>query len=716
MVTALSGHDLTTSGVTNMTAIGQVVPGFHVDSSGNFFEPSLRGVGTDIAGSDSNIATYIDGVYEPNPLAWGFDFFDVKSIQVLEGPQGTLFGRDATGGAILVTTLQPSFTTHIKASLGYGSFNEIRTNVFATTGLTNDLAGSIALGYTHSDGWITNVLTGRDANPNYNYLARGKLLFKPNGKWRSILTITADGQNDPTLFATSSWHGYSDAAAFFGVPVITGNDPRKVSLSGRFGHKVFSLSGNLKIVGNLGFATFTSITAAEHDRGREYTNQSASAYPANGTLPVQPCPTLLTCSFLGTGGYTFLESASWFYTENTYSQEFDLAHTGGPVDWVGGLYYFYDAYQYNPFNTSLYGPFGPGGALTGALPPWPASAYVNTGDQHTFTMGTSAQSIAAFFNATYKLGTLTTALDKFYLTGGVRWDVDRAGVDYRAFPSVATGFTSTGYESAAQNFYSWSPRAVLRYAATHDSNIYVSYSIGVAPGLFSPSTFGTDKSPAKSERLYDVEAGYKISKRNWKLQASIFHYNYRNLQVNTYLGCCAVIFNAPYSKIYGLDLAWQQRLSRYFRLDFGFAYTHARYQYFPDASVQEFSSLYGVEAGSAFVKNVSGGMMEHTPEFSGNISPAFYIPLFGGTLTLHGHYSYRSRTFFDFAGAQRQGGYGLLNARISWTNPSGQWTYSISGQNVTNKSYLVQLLANSGGFGQAFGEPASVMAEVTYDR
>lgn len=714
-VTAVSAEKLATSGVTDMATLAQVVPGMHINSSGSFYQPTIRGVGTAYAGAESNIATYIDGVYEPNPLTNNFDFLDVQSIQVLKGPQGTLFGRNATGGAILVTTLQPSFDSHLKADVGYGSFNTTKATVFGTTGFTDHLAGSIALGYVHSDGWITNVLTGRDANPSYDYLARGKLLFQPNDGWKSILTLVADGENDPSLFAASPWRGYSDAGAFFGVPLISGDDPREVSLDGPIGHKVFTTSGNLRVEGDLGFATLKSITAVEHDRGHEFTNESASAYPAGGTLPVQPCPTLLTCSYLGTGAYAYLENVNWFDTEDTYSQEFDLNHSGGAVDWVGGLYYFNDRFQYNPFNTSLYGPFGPGGALSGALPPWPSSSYVSTGNQHTYTFGATAQSIAAFADATYKLGTLTPVLDKFYFDAGVRWDADRAGVQYQAYSSIATGFTATPYESSYKNYYSWTPRAVIRYAVTPDSSLYVSYSEGTKAGIYNFSGYGAPGGnvPVDPEYVYDVEGGYKVVKPDWQLETSIYHYNYRNLQVETYQGAVAELLNAPSSEIYGLDLHWVGRLTRIFRVDFGFAYTHARYTDFTNAPLQVFSPLYGVVNSTT---NVSGGVMERTPEYSGDIGPELDIPLYGGDFVLNASYNYQSRTSFDFADTQQQGGYGLLNVRIGWTSPSGGWTYSVSGRNVTNKPYLVQILPNAGGFGQVFGEPANIMAEVSYSR
>src|SRR5581483_1784840 len=153
------GANLEKSGVSGVLSLAQVVPGLHLDQNGNFVEPSIRGVGTEISGSGSNpnVPIYVDGVVRPNMLGDGFNFIDVESIQVLKGPQGTLFGRNATGGAIVITTEVPSFTPQLDAKAGYGSFNTGRVSLFAAGPIFGDkLAASVAAGYSHSDGWIHN--------------------------------------------------------------------------------------------------------------------------------------------------------------------------------------------------------------------------------------------------------------------------------------------------------------------------------------------------------------------------------------------------------------------------------------------------------------------------------------------------------------------------------------------------------------------------------
>jgi iron complex outermembrane receptor protein len=147
-IVAVSGAKLARSGVNDMSDLAAVVPGLHVDDAGAFFQPSIRGVGTAIAGAgaSANVATYVDGIYKPEALSNDFNFIDIDSIQVLKGPQGTLFGRNSTGGAIVVTTRTPSFTPEFEMRAGYGSFGTVNGALFASTGLTDKLAVSLALG------------------------------------------------------------------------------------------------------------------------------------------------------------------------------------------------------------------------------------------------------------------------------------------------------------------------------------------------------------------------------------------------------------------------------------------------------------------------------------------------------------------------------------------------------------------------------------------
>ena len=701
-IVAVSGAKLAKSGVNDMSDLAAVVPGLHIDDAGAFFQPSIRGVGTAIAGAgaNANVATYVDGIYKPEALSNDFNFIDIDSVQVLKGPQGTLFGRNSTGGAIIVTTRTPSFMPQLEMRAGYGSFGTVNGALFASTGLSDKLAVSLALGGQHSDGWVKNIADGKQADKSDDFAGRGKILFKPTDRMKFTLTLDAYRTNDPGLYAASSYKGWSDAA-FFGVPLSVGNS-REVSLSGPVAHIAEGGDIALKSEFDLGFATLTSYSAAQWTSGTEATNELAATFPVNGTLPSNP------------GVQVIVDNADWRYHEDTYTQEFDLAHNGkGPFDWVTGVFYYYDKTIYEPFHLGFFGPFGPGGIFS-APPPWPASSYLNTGDTLLSGFGQPNYSGAVFADGTYNWG-------KWHLTVGGRYSIDRAGERFTSYPGIGSGGFG-GYLSANHTFYAFTPRAILRYSLTDDSNVYFSFSEGTKAGLYNSSGFLSQQTYLQPERIMDYEGGYKIAGHGFRFEASGYYYDYSNLQVTTYTGGTAFEQNAKAAKIYGADVNFEARLFDHLSLNVGGAYTHARYTDFPNAALQIFCSSYcatpgtgvpaiGVVNGTA---NVDGGVMERTPTWTGNVGLAYTAELASGSLSLNGNVSYQSQSSFDFANTLKDSAHALLNLRADWTDPSRRWTLSVIGRNVTGTTYLVQVLPNAGGFGAVYGEPASVMFQIGF--
>jgi iron complex outermembrane receptor protein len=687
-VVAVSGEGLEKAGVTSMGALAEVVPALHIDAAGSAFQPSIRGIGTAIvgAGGASNIATYVDGIYKPDPYATNFNFIDVDSVQVLKGPQGTLFGRNATGGAILVTTKSPSFQPHADLKVGYGSFNTQEASAFVTGPLLADkIAASLAIGADRSDGYMRNILTNGPAAPSYSFTLRAKVLFHLTDWWKATLTFNNFRLSDPTLGTGSVYRGWTDNALLNPAPpIVTGN-----TYDVNMGFKVLNVSSgygfNLKNEWDLGFATLTSYSSAQRDKSNESLNGLAGPSPANGTPFIAGVPR----------GFAVSTQANLFQTDVTYTQELDLSRQGkGPLDWVVGAFYYNDRFDVDPFLLALYGPFGPGGL------------NVNSGLFKIYHQGATAESGAFFGDATYNLG-------KLHLTAGARYSIDRAG-EYSTtyFPKLIP------YGARSTDFYAFTPRVVARYSITADSNVYVSYSKGTKAGLYNVISFQTQPNAVAPEKIVDIEAGYKISRLTWRLETSIFHYDYRNLQVATYNQQGGFVQNAKLAEVWGGDASYRQKLTDDLTLSIGAAYTHGRYRDFPNAIYQSFSGPgFGPPPFTGLLnspRNVDGNEMERTPEFSGDVGLDYNHPLFGGSLNLNVSYSYRTRVFFDFANTQEQKAYGLLNLRAAWTDPSTRWTFALTGKNVTNQMYLVEVLGSAAAFQQTFGAPASVMFDVSY--
>ncbi len=193
-MTALSSKSLATRGITSTLDLSASVPGLIINIAANVGNPYIRGVGSNLfdPSAEQSVATYVDGVYIPAPEANLFALNDVERIEVLKGLQGTLFGRNATGGVIQIITRDPSQTPYAEASVGYGTYNMLMSSLYATGGITNNLAGDVAVMYANQgNGYGKNLTTGADTFREAigNIDVRSKLLFKPSDETKITLSI-----------------------------------------------------------------------------------------------------------------------------------------------------------------------------------------------------------------------------------------------------------------------------------------------------------------------------------------------------------------------------------------------------------------------------------------------------------------------------------------------------------------------------------------------
>jgi iron complex outermembrane recepter protein len=646
-----TGEQLHDRGATNFQDLQNYVPGVHMDENGLAFQPTIRGVGSAISGpgDSANVATYIDGFYRPSMNSNNMEFDDVESLQVLKGPQGTLFGRNATGGAFLVTTNAPSFDFNATARVGYGSYNTLDASGFVTGGLSDTVAGSFAGYVSRSDGAVTNVLTGQDQAQRTNWGARGKLLYQASENLTFTLTYEHTQVDDPTFIAFNAYHGWTDAAILDPNTAVIEQQRGKTSLDGTPVTTVQNDGLYLKGVYDMGWATLTSLTSGAHERVFNQLDMDASSI--------------------------LIEDVNWHIHEDTITQEFDLASKGeGPFNWVAGLYYYNDSDVYTDFNV-----FVPGAEIV---------AFANAGQR--------ANSAAAFFDGTYNVW------DKLYLTLGARYSYDNMA---ESFIEGAAG----PVQAYSHDFNSFTPRAVLRYQLTPDSNVYASYSQGYKSGVYN--VFGAATTPVKPENISAYEVGYKTASSDWSFDAAAYYYNYRNLQINTYIKFTSQLVNAADSQIYGLDANLTRRLTDDLTFNASAAYTHARYTDFVHDPSYTWSPINGVVTGSGPGDDLT---MQRVPEFQMNIGLDYHRSLFGGKLDMQGNYGYQTKVYFDPSDVTYQPAYGVLNLRASWTDPSGRWEYSVFGNNVTDQAYITQVLPVAIAFNQSWAAPAVVGGEVRF--
>ncbi len=201
-ITHLDSEQLEAANIQELSEIAELTPALRFDTQGPFTQPTIRGVGTSIvtSGSGANVGIYVDGFYVPNPIAADFQLFNIEDIQILKGPQGTLFGRNTTGGAILVNTEAPSTETSGILSASYGSYEAREFEGYFTTGLSDRIAVDISGVYSKGDGYIDNIATGKDDEAAYeNWSVRGGIKAELSDRLTAILRYEHQEIDDPLV-------------------------------------------------------------------------------------------------------------------------------------------------------------------------------------------------------------------------------------------------------------------------------------------------------------------------------------------------------------------------------------------------------------------------------------------------------------------------------------------------------------------------------------
>ena len=207
-VTSLSPSVLETANVQDLSDIAKITPGLRFDFASGYSQPTIRGVGTAVvsSGAVGNVGIYVDGFYSPNPIATDMQLLKTRSIQVLKGPQGTLFGRNTTGGAILVQTADPSTEASGEVKFSYGRYNEFKAQAYGTFGLGENLAMDVEGMYSRGDGFATNIGTNKRVGDYENWSARVGLKAELSDSISVLLRYQHNSIDDPTSTLISGTH------------------------------------------------------------------------------------------------------------------------------------------------------------------------------------------------------------------------------------------------------------------------------------------------------------------------------------------------------------------------------------------------------------------------------------------------------------------------------------------------------------------------------
>lgn len=785
-VNVVTAETLAATGINTVRDLANVTTGFQVGNGGSFPQPAIRGITTINAGSyENNVALFVDGLYQTTPQILNMDLPNVQNIQILKGPQGTLYGRNATGGAILIDTIDPTdvWTGQVEAT--YGRFDDKRVRAFIAGPLDERTGFSVAGTYRQTDGYFKKA--SRTTPGEFD----GRFLGVKQGSLRTKLKI--DLTDDFTATLAYNYAKADDPRGIVFTPIenvstsytVPGRNTRPRNL-GEASGDAFILDftqheGSLRLDWDIGLGALRSITG--YTRARTVTD-----FDFNGNY--QP------------------DIHSYSNTiDKTLQQSLDLT-----VDSfenltliVGGTYYNIKTRQPDG-NTTFVGP----ATYAGLNYPDPATTTIALNDpayrrlSDTFFFR-NKKAYAAFVDATYQV------TDQLSVNLGARYSKEKQNVSgykinynigftpgfaigaptscpYSRFGEMRGGLTcfntasvgaAPGNPSAKSSRYKkFTPRASVRYEIRPGTNVYASYSKGFRGGEWNavlPNDNPNLYFDVDQESITAYEVGLKSAGNRLRFEVAGFYYDYKDLQVSftsQVNGIPVVILqNAPGAEIYGVEASFDYEVFDNFNVRAGATYLHARYSdnfFFTGSGVNPALAGFNTNADPLKVfqnvtleQDLSGQQTSRAPDFTAYAGFDYLIPNGDGGIRISANAKYtdsyvvtnpsvwggesgaslaarriaannpnlapNNNAIFDAAGAAgtpfldranqqraRQGSFVLINASVTWTDPTDHYFVRAWGNNLLDEKYRIHYNPLSAGTYSPIAEPLTYGATIGY--
>ncbi|MEE3623856.1 TonB-dependent receptor [Nitrospirillum sp. BR 11752] len=661
-ITAFSGDTLQQRGVSSSTDLNNMVPGLAVGNNGGSVQIAIRGIGStnDTEVGDPAVAFNVDGVYMARSRAAIGALYDVDRIEVLRGPQGTLYGRNATAGSINVITKRPSDKFEGNASLDYGNYNSLQTSGMLNVPLTDTLAVRAAFQTSRHDGYTNN---GRSSNFNDEDTQAGRLQIqlKPSETFKALLSLDVFHEG-----GVGYANGPIGQYAKFGSPYTF-----PMSADGSLNHT--NKGVGLTTDWDLGFATLTYVGSYREDTDRTHGGSTQS-----GTCQAPSGP--------------YCASTIFRSDENQTSHELRLANSDGPLKWVAGLYYFKE-------NNDVLFALDPVAGIT-------SLAFVQP--------KVSEESKAAFAQATYSL------TDSLRVTGGLRYTEDakaRTGAT-EAFGHIVgntyVGGSALYLNDADLSWNSTNWKAGAEYDLAPDSMLYASVGTGYKAGGYGDGQ-PPNNNPYQPEKLTAYEVGLKNQFMDKRLQLNLtgFYYDYRDFQVSA-IGQVAgqastVTVNAGTAEVYGVEVEGAALLTGSDRVDGSVSYIHARYTDFILATGDVF------HPNSAAV--YTGNRLAKSPEWTINLGYQHMWDLASGAMiTARVDSVYVGDQNLDYRNfaVTEQKAYTKTNLSLAYDDADRRWRVMAYVRNLENNAVLVVANPDTNGSGNRLAGSGAYAPPRTY--
>lgn len=654
----------------------------------------IRGVGSNIIGIDPSVGMFIDNAPVTDSQAYSFGLLDIQRVEVMRGPQGTLYGRNTLAGAVNFITSKPVFgNTSFAAGVETGSYGKTRVQGIVNLPLGSEWALRVAAAGLTSNGMTHNSAAGQSKT---NKLTGGQVRVSLRGFVNDnleILTVYEHSQQNPRDGA------YMPEQDFL-------NGSNTVNINNVFHGKLIGDSLRHYMTWNFDdgskLISTTSLSRNTVDyAGSGFPNGywAATEFGYDNAAPGLAAGSLGEYAALYDAEHATFVPALNFHNrvDNPYNSNYKQvteeiryqSNSDSVFKWLAGVYGEYSNAERVNGATSTYHPVSASiPSVTAGTPPLVMPILADNHYTASSIGKTKTASVALFGDASLAFTNQLEAL------AGLRVGYDHKRFDYSfnidskdnlLWQSLLGSTFLNNYQSSLSTTYAM-PRVGLRYQFTDGTQSYLTISRGFKTGGFNDAFVPTDGgNPYKNESLMSYELGIKsdLISRHLNLNAAVFYVDRHNQQVQTFDtgNSSPLVTNAPRSRSYGGELTFNARLDEHWSGYAGIGYTDATYRDFTDAPGLNETT------GEYMSVNATDKQQQYIPKVTANVGIAYTWNLGIADLTGRGDlgYQYRSGYYFDPTNTQKQPGFGLLNARLTAGNKNYQ--VYIWGNNLTNERY-----------------------------
>jgi iron complex outermembrane recepter protein len=647
----IGGEDIVPGGVQSVRDMIVDVPNLSIGDQFGFARVFMRGIGmTSIdIGGEGAVAFLQDGAIIPRPAAQLMGMFDLAQLEVLRGPQGTLYGRGATAGVINMVTAKPGkdLGGYIRATAGNYGLLDIEGAVDLP--LSDALSVRLAGKFENRDGYGTNLFSGEEVDDRDAQAYRVTFAYDDGGSFRATAAYQHYEEDDQNF-----------AFHYFGPSEGNPLGPLAVPIFG--GQTVFQAGGSIYDINSDQEAINTrdgesGIITLEFDVADNQTLKSITSFQEMDRFLRDDLDST-DANLFGQNNYTE-QSESW-------SQEVTYNFSGDRLDVLAGAMYFEE---------ELYGQvLVPLTNICALLAPelcgTPVGDFLSTG-RYEQNGDVDIEAYGIYAEASYQL------TEAFKIIAGVRYNYEeRSGTG-------AFVFDAAGLDVPTNQSEDWSdvtPRLTVEFEPNDNMLLYATYNQAFKSGVINTGS----TSPALEPETVDAfEVGLKGSTADGSMRYAIsgFYYDYADLQISFVDETSTVsTINAAEAENYGIEVEIDAALSDAFTMDFYATYLSAEYKEFFNGDYSD---------GFA-VKDLSGNTLPNAPEYTFKLGLNYRAAMMGGDVMLRGEYYYQDDVYFtewNRADAYQEG-YGLLNARAVYTLPGDRWSFAVWGRNLADEEVI----------------------------